>query len=685
VTTVGQILLLFAFVAAGYSAFACAIARRFENRWMQRSGYVAAFASVGALSVILFILIRALALNDFGFAYVAQYGSTSLPWHYAISALWVGQAGSLLLWSWLLGVVALLFRFWPGNRGTVPIFVSTKMGLSPLGQSLDIAFSILLTYLTFLLAVMIFGADPMEASLSSPRDGAGLSPLLRHPAMLVHPPIVFLGYALWAIPFALALSALLLGRDDRRWLEQARAWILCAWTVLGLGILLGAKWAYDELGWGGYWGWDPVENGSLMPWLTGTALIHCGLAWRYRGSLKKTALLLAIITFGLCNFAAFLTRSGVFGSLHEFSKSPIGWFFLLLMGMLVLMVTVLITLRRKSLAADNPITCLSSREACLTIAAICWLGLALVVFLGTAAEPLSRLMFARALTVGSAFYNHALMPVGLMLLLTTAAAPALKWGSPLERDRLKVLCIAFALSLIVVLLAVTLGARNFLMLAVIGSAFFAFAVFPGVLFLDSRSVTDSSYWRKIFTAIRLHCRRYAGFAVHLGFIIIAVGVAASSLGTDRLETAMLRGETVSWAGRSVRFAGLHQQLYHDRLAIEAELEINSDWRGAIKLFPAKHLCLAQNQWTTEVAIDSSWAGDFYVILDSGRGEDQIYVTLVNNPLMCWIWLGGALIGLSALVALWPARTKIVATHGRIIRFKGLVNIRGKSSYSSRSA
>ena len=337
-TVFGQLTLLFAFVSASYAAFASVVGWRFDHRLIRRSGHVSAFASVGAISILMLILIHALAHSDFRFAYVVQNSNRTLPWYYSISALWVGQAGSLLLWSWFLGVVALLYRFWPRKQTDL---------------SQDLTFGVLLTYLGFLAAVMVLAADPMEPSLSIPREGLGMSPLLQHPAMLVHPPVIFLGYAIWSVPFALALSALLTGRIDRRWFDQARPWALCAWTILGLGILLGAKWAYDELGWGGYWNWDPVENASLMPWLTGTALIHCGLAWHHRGLLKKATLLLAIVTFALCNFAAFLTRSGLFGSLHEFSQSPIGWMFLLLMGIIAIMATVLIPLHRKSLAAEN--------------------------------------------------------------------------------------------------------------------------------------------------------------------------------------------------------------------------------------------------------------------------------------------------------------------------------------------
>jgi cytochrome c-type biogenesis protein CcmF len=647
-------MLLFAFVAAGYSAFACALGWRYEHRLMQRSGYVSAFASVGALSVLILILIRALSLSDFSFAYVSQYSSRTLPWHYAISALWVGQAGSLLLWSWFLGVVALLYRFWPRKQND---------------HTQDVAFAVLLTYLVFLMVIMIFGADPMEASLSIAQEGAGMSPSLQHPAMLIHPPVVFLGYAIWAVPFALAISALLTGQINRHWFEQARRWTLCAWTVLGMGILLGAKWAYEELGWGGYWGWDPVENGSLMPWLTGAAMIHCGLAWHNRGLLKKTTLLLAIITFALCNFAAFLTRSGVFGSLHEFSQSPIGWLFLLLMGMLAVFAVVLIPLRRKSLAADNQISNLSSREACVVIAAIGWLGLTLVVFLGTLAAPLSGILLAQKLTVGPAFYNYALMPVGIVLLLTTAVAPALRWGSPARPAKQKALWIAVAVAVLVIILAMVLGMRRLLAVAVTGSATFALVNFLSALYIDSLSATTARHWKKIFTVLIAHRRRYAGFAIHLGFVAIAVGITGSSLGTQRWESTMQRGDTVSWAGRSIHFAALDQQRYPDKLAIEAQLEISSAWRRPILLRPAQYLYLLQNQWASKVAIDSSLSGDFYVILDSGRGEDQIHVTFVENPLMCWIWWGGTLIGLSTLVALWPVRFKnaFYVSSNRILR------------------
>ena len=246
-----------------------------------------------------------------------------------------------------------------------------------------------MAYVCFLTAVMVFAADPMEASLSAVQDGAGLSPLLQHPAMLIHPPVVFLGYALWTVPFALAVVALVSGRLEGDWIRQARPWALSAWTVLGVGILLGADWAYEELGWGGYWGWDPVENGSLIPWLTGTALIHGLMAWQHGQTLKKMTIGLAIATFALCNFATFLTRSGVFSSLHAFSKSPIGWLFLILMiGLAVLGVAGLIR-RRALLAPGQPMRSVLSREAMVLLAALALLLLAATALAGTVSTALS--------------------------------------------------------------------------------------------------------------------------------------------------------------------------------------------------------------------------------------------------------------------------------------------------------
>jgi cytochrome c-type biogenesis protein CcmF len=330
------------------------------------------------------------------------------------SALWVGQAGSLLLWSWFVVVLAVMLRWWRG-RGVEPLRIP--------------AAGVLLGYVCFLTVLMVFAADPMAPSITAPREGMGLSPLLQHPAMLIHPPIVFLGYSLWTVPFAVTVAALLTNRLDLNWLHFARPWALLAWAVLGVGILLGAQWAYEELGWGGYWAWDPVENGSLLPWLTGTAFIHGLMAWQHRQILKKTAIVLAIVTFGLCNFATFLTRSGVFSSLHAFSQSPIGWLFLVMMFAVALVAFVLLGRRWEALKPERTICSLLSREACLVAGSLALLLLTVVVLCGTLSSALSSLVAGKTILVGPPFYNNVLIPTGLLMLSTMSVAPVLNWGS----------------------------------------------------------------------------------------------------------------------------------------------------------------------------------------------------------------------------------------------------------------
>lgn len=627
--TLGQVALLGALVGSGYAAFACIVAARGDHRAVRRGAAFAAMAAVAALTGVLVVLAHALLAKDFTFAYVAQYCDRQLSWPYCLSALWVGQAGSLLLWAWMLGVLALAYHLWPGRR------------CDPLHTT---ASGILMACCCFLVTVMLFGADPMAASLGTPQDGAGLSPLLHHPAMLIHPPMILLGYAGWTVPFALAMAALIVGRTDAGWVREARSWALFSWAVLGIGILLGAGWAYEELGWGGYWSWDPVENGSLIPWLTGTALIHALMVWQYRGGLKKTALLTAIGTFALCNFATFLTRSGVFGGLHAFSQSPIGWMFLGLMGAVVLAGVVLVAARRNQLKPENTIACVWAREAWIAIAVAAWLSLAAAVLVGTALLPASSMLLGRRIALGAAFYNNVLIPTGLLLMAVTAAAPLLRWGkSPLPGQRNTMLVAAAAGGGAAVLAAIC-GVRSPTALAVAGLATAAVVALTGALTV--------ALVRGMATR-----RQYAGYLIHLGFVCLAVGVTGSSLGTRRREVVLSEGQTVEWFGRSVRCTRLIQRELPGRLIEEVRLEISQAGDHVATLVPGQHLHLLQNEWTTEVAVHSTWGGDLYAILHGGAGEGRVDLTLIENPMMRWIWLGGWIAGIGSLLGLWPSRRR----------------------------
>jgi cytochrome c-type biogenesis protein CcmF len=646
--TLGQLCLLTALVCSGYAAFVAVACRPCPHRLLQRAAVTCGLAALISLSGVVLILARALLVRDFHFDYVAQYSSNYLSWPYALSALWVGQAGSLLLWAWFVAGLAVLLRLLP----------------APDRALRDSAFGVLQGNLAFLIAILVFAADPMRASLAVPDEGLGLSPLLQHPSMLIHPPVVFVAYAAWAVPFSLATAALLRDRLDATWVDMARPWALAAWTVLGVGLLLGAHWAYQELGWGGYWGWDPVENGSLLPWLTGTALIHCLMAWRHRDCLKKTAVALAILTFGLCNFATFLTRSGIFSSVHAFSESPIGWLFLGLMAVLLAGGVTLVILRRVSLAPRRVPTSLLARESLVVAATFLLLALTLAVMGGTLVAPVSMGLLGRTIVVGQPFYNNVLTPVGLVLLATTAAVPLLRWGEGPGAVQRRALGLCLAVSGMATVAGFCLGMRHFISLTVTGLAALSGSSFLGAVFLEAQRRAPRQPWQGVVRTLRGGRRQYAGYAIHLSFIAVAIGITGSSLGTRRHEADMSEGDVVRWADREIRYRGLEPRELPDRLALEAVLEVSRDGEPPVTLRPARHLHLLQQEWTTEVAIHSSWGGDFYTVLDAGLGDGRVVLTFVENPLIRWIWFGGIAAALCALVALWPSGRRLAAGHAQ---------------------
>jgi cytochrome c-type biogenesis protein CcmF len=641
----GELSLLVAFVGSGYSAFACFLFRRRPWVRVQLAGVAAALASLVALSITLAVLAGALLVKDFHFEYVGQYSSRLLPWHYSLSALWVGQAGSLLLWTWLLAVLSFLFLY------TVPHDSRLRYP----------SFGLLMCNVCFLTAIMVFAADPMKASVAVRSEGLGLSPLLQHPSMLIHPPVVFLAYAAWAIPFALATSALITGDLDDGWTRLARPWALFAWSVLGAGLLLGANWAYQELGWGGYWGWDPVENGSLIPWLTGTALIHGLMAWRYRGCLKKLAVSLAISTFGLCNFATFLTRSGIFSSVHAFSRSPIGWMFLGLMTILLVAGATLVWMRRRELAPERPLGSIFSREALLLFSAFLLLILTSVVLVGTLFIPLSKLITGRMAQVGPSFYNNVVMPIGILLLGATALVPLLRWGSAPQRAERNGIWIAMLLACVATGIAAYLGIRHLAALAVTGLSVLSVCVTLIALSFDARRQGNFGFWRGLIPALRKHRRQNAAYTIHLAFVCLAVGITGSSLGTRRQEVQAKEGEMIEWAGRRIELVKLIQRETDDKLIAEAELRVGRGKVPPVTLVPARHFHQLQNEWTSEVAIHSSWTADFYVILDAGLGDGQVALTMIENPLMRWIWVSGWLGAAGVVVVAWPTRQPSIRT------------------------
>ncbi len=635
--SIGQLCLLIALVCSAYPACINLACRTRLPRLFRRIALACAWTAFLSLSGATAILARALLENDFEFDYVAHYSSRLLPWQYSLAALWVGQGGSLLLWAWMLSAVAVVFRLLPT--------LDAELRAS--------AFGVLQGTLAFLVAVVVFGADPLKASLGMPKEGLGLSPLLQHPKMLIHPPVIFFAYTTWTVPFAVAIAALVRGRLDATWTQIARPWALLAWTVLLAGLLLGAHWAYQELGWGGYWGWDPVENGSLLPWLAGTALIHSLMAWRHRDCLKKTAVALAIGTFALCIFATFLTRSGIFSSVHAFSQSPIGWMFLGLMGIILVVGLGLVVVRRAALAPGRVARSFLARETLVLVSTFLLLVLTAIVMAGTLVGPVSTFLLGRTVVVEPAVYDKVLIPVGVLLLAMTALVPLLRWGEGPGRLQRRALWLCGGAGLAATGVACCLGARGFVALAVAGLSTLAVTSIVGGVWVDVHRRRSGPYWRDLLRAVGTGQRPYAGYIVHLGIVCLAMGITGSALGSRRHEAVMSEGETIRWAGWQIRYAKMEQRELPDKLIAEAVLEVECDGDRKATVRPARHLHLLQNEWTTEVDIHSTWGRDLYTVLDAGLGDGKVALTFVENPMMRWIWLGGCVGCLGALMAMWP--------------------------------
>ena len=645
--TWGQICLLLAFIGFGYAAFALYVGCRISRAPIRRSGWLAAVLSLIAVTSAMGILAVALLAKDFRFEYVAQYTSRQLPWHYSLSSLWVGQAGSLLLWCWLTSLLAVIFRVVPAK-------------IPGSDELRDPAVAVIMAFCCFLTANLVFAVDPMAASVAAPTDGIGLNPLLQHPAMLIHPPIVFLAYAAWAIPCALVVAALATNQLSTHWIQLARPWALLAWTVLGGGILVGANWAYCELGWGGYWAWDPVENASLIPWLVGTCAIHAMMSWRHRGMFKKTTLGLMVSTFIMCNFATFLTRSGIFSSLHAFSRSPIGWAFLVLLLLIGVVAIVLIWIRREGLQGERSLGSLWSRESMVALTTVALMSLAVVVCIGTLSVAISDVILGRKVMVGPAFYNNALMPIGLIVLTAMAAAPLLRWGKAPSRQQVRWLITASVVGIVVGASTLAAGVRQSLWIAVVSIAGFAVVTLLGCVVLDT-SRLQSRTTLALFKAVRTHRRQYGGFVIHMGLICMAIGITASSFGSRRREIVLRPGEEISWAGCCVQLVELVHRNRGDKFVVEAHLNVQQPGTSATVQTPAQYYYRHAQEWTTETSVASSWLQDVYIILNR-EVQGGVSLTLILNPMMRWIWLGGFVMLAGSITGLWPARLRPSAIH-----------------------
>jgi len=640
-TDVGSAALLLALVFSLYTAVAGFLAARHLRSDLLASARRSAVATLALVTVAGAALVVLLFQRDYQVLYVYQHVSSSLPPLYTFAALWAGQEGSLLLWLWLLAlltVVAIRQRSaW--SRELEP-YALGALGL------VEAFFALLLCLVS----------KPFVLLPARAIDGMGLNPLLENPGMVYHPPMLFLGYAAFTIPFAYAMAALVTGRLGDEWVRGIRRWNLVAWTCLGIGILLGAQWAYVELGWGGYWGWDPVENASLIPWLTATGLLHSVMIQERRGLFKVWNLFLIISTFLLCVFATFITRSGFVQSVHAFSRSSIGYYFLAFIGLWAVAALWLIGVRRGELRSDAMVEEVLSREGTFLLNNILFTGLALAVLLGTLFPALTEALSGTQIALDRSFFDRVSGPVALATLGLLGVCPLLGWR---RAGRLRsVLPIPFGVGMATALLLGLVGGMRD------GLALFAF----GLIALAATTVVvefargaharckvaGESPHVALFNLFRKNRRRYGGYIVHLGVVLIALGITGQGLFKSERQITLQRGDVVSIGRYQVRFEDLSSEMGAAKERHVATMGVYVGDERIASLRPEYNFHYNVQQYVSEVAIRSTLAEDLYVAM-AGISADGNAVTfrVLLNPLMIWLWVGGVVLVIGTVIAFWP--------------------------------
>jgi cytochrome c-type biogenesis protein CcmF len=649
VTVVGELALWIALLMATWSAtvsFAGGFGRRVD---LIRSGERAAYSAFAFTLLASIGLWTALLTRDFSLVYVASQISANMPNIYVFAAFWSGQAGSMLFWTLFLSFYIAL-AVWSNrssNRELMP-FVTGSLGV----------------VLVFFLATTALKANPFTRLDWLPLDGRGMNPQLQNPGMAIHPPMLYLGYVATTIPFGFAIAALITRRLDTEWLAAVRRWSLTSWTFLTCGVVLGMWWAYVELGWGGYWAWDPVENSSFLPWLTCTAFLHSIMVQEKRGMLRKWNVTLVVVTFLLSILGTFITRSGIIESVHSFAQSPVGGWFATFLVVATVLTGYLVSTRLKDLEAKAELESMVSREAAFLYNNLLFVGIAFSVLWGVFFPIISEWARGTKITVGPPFFNAVNVPLGLLLLALTGIGPLIAWRkaslSNLRRQFLGpvITGIAFAALLFVA------GMRHVnALIAYLLAAFVAATIvqefWKGIR--ARQSIHSESFPRAFVRLVARNRRRYGGYIVHAGIVLLFAAFAGLAFRKEH-DVSLATGqafEATDPYGTQWRFVsqGISTSLSLNReiTAVALETWRNGENVGLIKSEKRQYFDTQRRptfEPSTEVGIRSDAKLDTYIVL-AGVRDEAAEIRITFNPLVVWVWIGGALMALGGLIVMWP--------------------------------
>ena len=661
----GIITTALALIAAWYAVFAGLYgAQGHHERWT-RSARNAAMLTWPLLTSAVLAMIISQVNGDYQIEYVWATTENSADLFYKLTALWGGQAGSLLFWSWLMSTftTAALLLNWRSERRLMPyaiVFMSATLGFFLiLNVLIENPFSRIWQFPNGDVISAVF--QPAGSLPAIPQDGKGLNALLRHPGMVIHPPMLYLGYVGMVIPWAFAMAALASGELSTNWIRATRRWILVAWLFLSLGLILGGRWAYDVLGWGGYWGWDPVENAALLPWLTGTAFLHSVMIQEKKGMLKVWNMALIIITFALVILGTFSTRSGIVSSVHSFAQSPIGppMFAFLGVALLVSLGLWIYRWQRGDLASEHHLESWLSRESLFILNNVVFLAITLAVFWGSYAPIFTELFMGEKITLGPPYFNAVTAPLFGAMYILMGVAPLSAWGrssiSRLGRSMLWPLLMALGL----VALLFIFGMRSFGALLALGLMGFAgfvtgYEIFRGVRARAKREAWFSAAW-KLFGRNR---RRYGGYVIHLGVVVIGIGVIGSMVFQQETQRTLAQGEAMTIGRYTLIYDNLTRaQATDGRIMTIATMDVYDGDHLVATLRPRQdYFPNAQDMSTMTIAGSySTLENDVYVLLVAWEGISQSGATfkVYLNPLVNLVWWGGLVLMLGTTIAAWP--------------------------------
>ena len=665
IANIGYFALVLAFAAALYGAGAAAYGSLRRRPAFVESGRHAMLLTWPLVTVAAASIITLLVTEHFEVGYVAQVTSRAMPTYLRVTALWGGQPGSLVFWAWLMSAFATAasLRRWERDRELLPWVVVVTMVTLAFFLSLVIFFENPFARLWQTIDGQTLTAmfAPSGALPFLPADGNGLNPLLRHPGMVIHPPMLYLGFVSFVIPYAFAMAALVTGRTDDRWIRVTRRWTLVAWLFLSLGLILGGRWAYDVLGWGGYWGWDPVEIAAFMPWLAGTAFLHSVMIQEKRGMLKRWNMVLIILTYSLVIFGTFLTRSGVLSSVHAFAQSAIGPMFFGFIGLTLILSVALLLQRWGDLKSENQLGSMLSRESLFLLNNLLFIGILIVCFWGVIFPLVSELFTGQKVTVGPPFYERATGPLWAGLLLLMGVAPLSAYGRTAARLLGRALWKPALGAAVIVGALIAGGTTN--PAALVG---YGLASLTGLVTLFefgrgawARRVTHGeglpvALWRMAGR----NRRRYGGYVIHLGIVLMAFGIIGIEIFQTSTQGTLAQGEQLTLGRYVMVYDSLAQFDTPDgRNVARAVVSVYRDGRYVGELHPRRDYYYVSQQPMTIPGVRSTPEDDLYVILVgwepiATRGATfKIY----HNPLVNFVWFGGLVFILGTLIAAWPER------------------------------